>query len=248
MKKFILPVSFAVACLLPFSSCDVANSALNTANAALGGSTGQPTPLSNLDISNGLKQALEQGVSNGTARLSSVDGFFKDAAVKILMPPEAQQVAQKLTDIGMGSLVDKAVEKMNRAAEDASKSAGPIFVNAIRNMSFDDARNILMGQPNSATNFLRNATTNPLYTAFQPTIKNSLNAVGAVDAWKLVFDNYNKIPFITKVNVNLDDYVTKKAITGVFHMVEKEEANIRQNPVARATDLLQRVFKLQDNR
>jgi Protein of unknown function (DUF4197) len=193
MKKIL--VLFFV---FQFTSCDVLQQLATNA-----GGIGS-TPLSIGEIANGLKEALSNGVNNGTTRLSAVDGFFKNAAVKILLPPEAQNVAAKLNEIGLGSLTDAAVEKLNRAAEDAAKSAAPIFINAIKQMTFEDAKAILMGEKNAATNFLVRTTKSALFSAFQPTIKNSLNKVGAVTAWNSVFSKYNAIPFVTKVNPNLD--------------------------------------------
>lgn len=236
MKKILL--LFVV---FQFSSCDVLQ---QVANSTLGGSS----PLSIGEIAGGLKEALGTGVTSGTNRLSSVDGFFKNAAVKILMPPEAQGVVNTLNGIGLNSLTDLAVEKLNRAAEDAAKSAGPIFLNAIKQMTFNDAKAILMGEKNAATNFLVRTTRTSLFNAFQPTIKTSLNKVGAVDAWNNVFTRYNQIPFVQKVNVDLDQYVTNKAIDGVFKMVEEEERAIRANPAKRVSDLLRKVFAAQDGK
>jgi hypothetical protein len=234
MKKLIV-IPFV---LLLFGSCDTL---MNLAQATGAG-------LSTTDIINGLKEALTQGTNKGTATLAARDGFFRNAAVKILLPNEAQQVTRKLSEIGMGGLVDAAIEKMNRAAEDAAKSAGPIFVDAIKKMTINDAKNILMGSDNAATEYLRRTTTNNLYNAFQPTIKTSLNKVGATDAWNKVFTTYNKIPFVQQVNPNLDDHVTRKAIDGVFLMIANEEKAIRKDPVQRTTALLKKVFAEQDRK
>jgi hypothetical protein len=224
--------------LLLLPSCDMLN------QLAQNGAAG----LSTTDIINGLKEALTQGTNKGTSVLAARDGFFRNAAVKILLPPEAQQVTGKLSEIGMGGLVDAAVEKMNRAAEDAAKSAAPIFVDAIKKMTINDAKNILMGNDNAATEYLRRTTSTNLYNAFQPTIKSSLGKVGAIDAWNKVFSTYNKIPFVQQVNPNLDDHVTKKAIDGVFFMIAKEEKSIRKDPVQRTTALLKKVFAEQDRK
>lgn len=235
LKKLLL-----VVVVFQLSACDTLQQLANNAASGAGLSTGE--------IIGGLKEALTQGVNKGTGLLAMRDGFFKNMAVKILLPPEAQNVASKLTDLGMGGLVDNAVEKLNRAAEDAAIKAGPIFVDAIKKMTFNDAKNILMGADNAATSYLKGATSTALYSAFQPIIKTSLNKVGAVDAWNTVFNTYNKIPFVQKVNPNLDDHVTKKAIDGVFHMVEGEEKEIRKNPGKRATELLKKVFAQQDRK
>jgi hypothetical protein len=163
-----------------------------------------------------------------------------------LFPPEAQKVEQKLRALGFNGMVDNAVEKLNRAAEDASIGAKDIFVEAIVNMTVTDAMNILMGEKNACTNYLKKTTSAALYQKMNPVIKNSLSKVGALTAWNEVVTRYNQIPLIEKVNPNLDDHVTKKAIDGVFMMVEKEEGEIRKNPLARGTELMKKVFAKQD--
>lgn len=209
-------------------------------------STSGSSGISNEQIIAGLKQALSQGTTKGVKTLSVTDGFFKNAAVKVLFPPEAQKVEKTLRDVGAGQLVDVAVEKLNRAAEDAAVGAKDIFINAIKQMTVKDAMDILMGANNAATNYLRKTTSSKLFTSFNPVIKNSLNKVGASDAWTTVMTNYNKIPFVEKINPDLDDYVTNKAMDGVFYMIEKEERLIRKDPVKRVTETLKKVFALQD--
>ncbi|MFK7799027.1 MAG: DUF4197 domain-containing protein [Aureispira sp.] len=242
-------ISILILCLFTSFSmmrCDtlqgIVDSALST-----GGSSGG-SGLSNDQIISGLKQALTQGTSNGVKVLAVQDGFFKNAAVKVLFPPEAQKVEKTLRDVGAGQLVDVAVEKLNRAAEDAAVGAKDIFVNAIKQMTVKDAMDILMGADNAATSYLRKTTTTQLFSSFNPVIKNSLNKVGASDAWTTVMTNYNKIPFVEKVNPDLDDYVTNKAMDGVFFMIEKEERLIRKDPVKRVTEILKRVFAMQDKK
>ena len=220
---------------------DIVDSALSSGSS---GSSG----LSNEQIISGLKQALTQGTSSGVKVLAVKDGFFKNAAVKVLFPPEAQKVEKTLRDVGAGQLVDVAVEKLNRAAEDAAVGAKDIFVNAIKQMTVKDAMDILMGADNAATSYLRKTTSTQLFSSFNPVIKNSLNKVGASDAWTTVMTNYNKIPFVEKVNPDLDDYVTNKAMDGVFYMIEKEERLIRKDPVKRVTEILKKVFAMQDKK
>ncbi len=198
--------------------------------------------LGNDEIANGLKDALKIGAQKSTDRLSAVDGFFKDAAVKILMPPEAQKVEKTLRGMGMGQMVDNAILSMNRAAEDASKSAAPIFINAIKNMSITDAVGILGGPDTAATSYLKKSTTPQLIVAFKPVIDASLKKTDATKYWKDIFETYNKVPFVKKVNPNLTSYATQKAIEGIFYYVAVEEKNIRKNPAAQATDLLKKVF------
>jgi len=202
--------------------------------------------LSNLDIGNGLKQALEIGVGEGANKLSAANGFL-NSPYKILLPTEVRKVTDKLQNIpGFNLVEDKMVSLLNAAAEDAAKSAKPIFVDAIKSMTFTDATNILMGKNNAATTYLQRKTTNPLYSAFSPVIQNSLDKVNATDYWAKAMNAYNKIPFVQKVNPDLKDYVTKMAMKGMFSMVEKKEANIRTDVGARSTDLLQKVFAKQD--
>jgi len=194
------------------------------------------------DIANGLKQALTIGAQKSADRLSAVDGFFKDAAVKILMPPEAQKVEKTLRGMGMGQMVDNAILSMNRAAEDASKSAAPIFINAIKSMSIGDAVGILRGPDTAATSYLKKSTTPQLTVSFKPVIEASLKKTDATKYWKDIFETYNKVPFVKKVNPDLTSYATQKAIEGIFYYVAVEEKNIRKNPAAQATDLLKQVF------
>jgi hypothetical protein len=198
--------------------------------------------LSSDDISAGLKDALNHGIQKATQQLSAVDGFFKDAAVKILFPPEAAKMEKTLRSAGFGPQVDKAILDLNRAAEDAAKSAAPIFLDAIKNMSVSDGINILRGPDTAATGYLRKSTSVRLIAAFLPVIKSSLDKVGATNSWKTVVDAYNKIPFHSKVNSDLPAYTTDKALDGVFYYVAVEEKSIRKNPAAQADDLLKKVF------
>jgi hypothetical protein len=197
--------------------------------------------LSNDEIIGGLKEALSVGTNNGTNKLSMVDGFFKDAAIKILMPAEAQKVEQKLRSIGFGKQVDNAILSMNRAAEDAAKSAAPIFINAIKGITIQDGLGILKGGDFAATNFLKGKTTSQLTEAFRPVIESSLQKVNATKYWNTVFSTYNTFSK-EKVNTDLAAYVTEKALAGIFYQVGLEEQKIRKDPVARTTDILKKVF------
>jgi len=201
------------------------------------------TGLSTNEIADGLKETLNIGVKNGAERLSAVDGFFKDAAIKILLPDEAKSVMNTVSKIPGGQkMVDDAILSMNRAAEDAAKSAAPIFVSAIKNMSIADAWGILKGGDSAATSYLRVQTTQPLTEAFRPVIEQSLTKVNATQHWNTLFSAYNKIPFTKKVNPDLTGYVTDKALSGMFYQVAIEEQKIRKNPVAQTTNLLKKVF------
>lgn len=231
--------------------------AVNSSNAQIGkwiekgkktvqtstGGSGTGTNLSNTEIVNGLKQALEIGSNNAGNQLSVLNGYFGNQLIKILMPPEARKVESTLRSIGMGAEVDKAIMAMNRAAEDAAKKAAPIFVNAIRNISIQDGVSILKGGNGAATNFLKGRTTQELTNAFRPIIESSLAKVNATKYWSQVFTVYNRLPTTAnKINPDLTGYVTERALSGLFVTVEQEENKIRQNPAARVTDLLRKVF------
>lgn len=204
--------------------------------------------LSQAEIGNGLKEALNNGISKQVTKLTTTDGFFKNEAVKILLPEELKIVDTKLRQIGLSSIADEGLKVLNRAAEDAVKEATPIFVDAIKQMTFNDAKNILMGNNTAATTYLQNTTSNALYTKFNPVIKNSFAKVGADQVWNNIITRYNAIPLVTKVNPDLTDYTTNKAMDGVFKMIAVEEGNIRTNLNARSSDLLKKVFALQDKK
>lgn len=206
----------------------------------------QSKPISNLEISNGLKQALEKGVEREVSQLTQKNGFYENDAVKVLLPEELTQVEEGLRKIGLGSLADEGIKLMNRAAEDAVKKATPIFIDAIKNMSINDARNILLGNDRAATDFLKQSTANQLYQEFYPVVNQSFKDVGADQLWTSAIDKYNRIPFKGNVNPDLSEYVTQQALDGVFKMIAKEEVQIRNQLSSRSTDLLRRVFKLQD--
>ena len=249
MKKILLATVLALGSTTIYNNAnaqiklndlkDAANTIFNQTN----GNTINSSNLSNATIADGLKEALKIGANKAGSKLSATDGFFKDAAVKILLPPEVQQIERVMRNAGLGSVVDDAILKMNRAAESAAKSAAPIFVNAITNMSITDGINILRGGNNAATNYLQQKTTLQLTNAFRPTIESSLSKTGATKAWKKVFDTYNKIPLVSKkVNSDLTGYVTEKALQGLFAKIAVEEANIRTNPAAQVTNILKTVF------
>jgi hypothetical protein len=201
-----------------------------------------------LDISGGLKEALNNGISKQVSKLTATDGFYRNEMVKILLPDELKKVDSGLRKIGLSSLADDGLRAINRTAEDAVKEATPIFVDAIRNMSFTDAKNILMGNQNAATSYLQNSTSTALYGKFNPVIKNSFTKVGADKIWTNIITKYNSIPLIKKVNPDLTDYVTNQAMNGVFTMVAVEEKNIRTNLNSRTSALLQQVFAMQDGK
>jgi hypothetical protein len=199
--------------------------------------------LTNEEVVAGLKEALSVGARNSSDKLSAVDGFFANAVIKVLMPEEAKKVESTLRNVGLGNMVDKAILSMNRAAEEASKSAAPIFVDAIKSMSIQDAFGILRGSDSAATVYLKGKTTASLTNAFRPVIESALQKTNATRYWKDVFETYNKLPTtFNKVNPDLSAYVTDKALTGLFWQVALEEQKIRKDPAARVTDILKKVF------
>ncbi len=204
--------------------------------------------VNDFDISNGLKEALNNGISKQVTKLTAADGFFGNELVKIVLPQELRKVDKTLRDIGLTSLADQGLRMLNRAAEDAVKEAVPIFVDAVKQMSFADAKNILMGADNSATNYLQTTTSTTLYAKFSPVVQSSLGKVGADKVWQEIITKYNQVPFVDKVNPNLVDYVTNQAMDGVFTMIALEEKDIRTQTAARTSDLLKKVFALQDRK
>lgn len=236
MKAYIIALVLLFSISLP--SCDTLQQAANDY-------LNEPTLA---EISQGLKQALEFGISEGSKVLSQRDGYYK-SVYKILLPEEARVVTERLKVIpGFSNLEEVILEKLNRAAEDAAKSAAPIFIDAIQAMTFDDAMNILMGPDDAATQYLHQKTFTPLYNEFQPVIVTSLNKFNAIEYWADAVNAYNKIPFVEKVNPNLDQYVTEKALEGLFAMVAKKELGIRNDISQRTTDLLKKVFAKQDRK
>ena len=203
--------------------------------------------LSESEIASGLREALIQGISKGSDQASKPDGYYRNPQLKIPFPPEVQKVEKTLRDIGLGSEVDRFVRQLNRGAERAAVQAKPIFINAIRSLTIQDAFSILNGDRNAATNYLRRTTSASLKSSFLPIISNSLDEVNATRYYGDIVTRYNKIPLVKKVNPDLDEYATDRAIDGLFILVAREEANIRANPVARTTELLQRVFGSLDN-
>jgi hypothetical protein len=203
-------------------------------------------PLTSEEVAEGLKEALIQGISNGSDLASRTDGYFKNPQIKIPFPPDVKKVEDKLRQIGLGSEVDKFVMTLNRGAEDAAKEAKPIFVSAIRSMTISDAWGILKGKEDAATQYLKRTTSAQLRDKFKPVIQQSLNKVHATKYYGDIVNTYNKIPLVEDVNPELDDYATGMAIDGLFTLIAKEEKNIREDPVARTTALLKKLFGSQN--
>ncbi|MGC1243551.1 MAG: DUF4197 domain-containing protein [Chryseosolibacter sp.] len=235
MKKIFL------ICTIILGACTSAqiNQTLGDVNKTLGGSN---APLTTAEVAQGLKEALIKGISNGSDLVSQLDGYFKNPEIKIPFPPEVKKVEDRLRQLGLGSEVDKFVVTLNRGAEDAAKEAKPIFIEAIRAMTIEDAWSILRGGDDAATQYLKRTTSGLLKEKFKPVIQNSLNKVNATRYYGDIVNRYNQVPFVQKVNPDLDDYATDKAIEGLFIMIAREEKNIRENPVARTTEILKRVF------
>lgn len=244
---FFLPILFLC------TSCDALNNLpITTTSSSSGGGA-----LTNAQIGGGLKDALKQGITNGVKELIKTDGYFRNEAIKILLPEEVQKVQNIITQYvpGGNRLIEDAILKMNRAAEDAANEATPIFVNAITSMSFDDAKNILFGPENAATTYLKGKTYSSLTSAYSPRINASLEKVGAVQAWTALITPYNKfansaagrlVKDAQPVNPDLGAYVTEKALNGVFFKVTEEEKKVRENVGSRSTKLMQDVFGFLD--
>ncbi|MEO9476116.1 MAG: DUF4197 domain-containing protein [Cyclobacteriaceae bacterium] len=202
--------------------------------------------LTSEQVAQGLKQALEKGISEGSEEASKVNGYLGNPSIKIPFPPEVQKVESKLRQIGLGGQVDKFVETLNRGAEEAAKDAKPIFVAAIKGMTIQDAWNILKGEDNAATMYLQKTTSDELRAKFSPVIKSALDQTNATKYYSDIINTYNKIPLLEDVNADLQGYATDKALEGLFYLIAQEEQKIREDPVARTTDLLKKVFKEQD--
>lgn len=239
MKKTLLLIP-ALFFFITLSSFDTVNSSVPADKTAA------VIDPSLLDIGGGLKDALLQGTSKSADQLSAVNGFFGNAAVKILFPPQAKKAEQVLRDIGLNKLCDNVILSMNRAAEDAAKQAKPIFIDAIKHMTLTDVSNILLGSQDAATQYFKRTTTTQLIVTFKPIVQVSLNKVGATKYYGDAAKEYNKVPFVKKMDPDMNDYVTQKAIDGLFYEIALEELNIRKNIGARSTPLLQKVFAFAD--
>lgn len=230
---------FAIASIILISSCAELQQVIDELPE-------NSTGITNADIAEGLRQALDKGIDEQVSKLALKDGYYKNDLVKILLPEELQKVDKTLRDIGLGNLADEGLKVLNRAAEDAVSEATPIFIDAVRGITFDDAKNILLGNDRAATSYLENRTQMSLYNKFHPVINNSFNKVGADQIWKNLITQYNAIPFTKDVNPDLTDYVTSEALKGVYKMIAVEEKEIRTELSSRTTDLLRKVFALQD--
>jgi hypothetical protein len=240
MKKAILILGVNILLASSMSAQGLGGFLNKAENAVKGGNAGGITQS---DAAGAIKEALVNGIKTGVNKVSATDGYFGNPDIKIPIPNEAKSVESALRDMGQGALIDKAILQINRSAEQAAPQATQIFVNAIGQMNINDALSIVNNQQqDAATQFLKRTTTDQLVAAFKPTIKKVLDDTKTTDVWRDVMNVYNKIPFVSKVNTDLPDYVTHKALDGLFYMIAKEEAKIRQNPAAQASDLIKKVF------
>lgn len=242
MKRNLIPI-FALGSIVIFTSCDELKQAANTISIST--STPAKPQLTNDEVVSGLKEALQLGIKNSVNLTSVTDGFLKNADIRLPFPADAMKVKQKALEWGLTSQVEKFETTLNRAAEEATKEALPIFANAITNMSLQDGFAILNGGNGAATKFLKDNTTSQLVTAFSPKVQEAISKVKLTDYWNPIVNKYNsamKISGGDKINPDLNAYVTEMAIKGLFQMVEKEENKIRLDPMARVTDLLAKVF------
>lgn len=245
MKKYVLP---AIALVISINACtsQTLNKAIKTTKSATdvlkNKTSGGDAPLSNEEVINGLKEALTVGTNNSTGLASKVDGYYKNPALFIPFPPEAQKVKDYAAKAGMSAQVDKFEMTLNRAAEEAAKDAAPVFVSAVKGMSVGDGFTILKGADNAATQYLKDKTTAELTQKFTPIVQAAIDKVELTKYWNPLVTNYNKIPLVQKQNPDLTAYVTGKAMEGLFKLIADEELKIRKNPAARVTDILKKVF------
>ena len=198
--------------------------------------------LSESNIIQGLKEALQIGTDNAVKLVAQKDGYLNNPKIRIPLPDQVQSVNKALRAVGYGQKVDEFEMSMNRAAEEAAPEAKSVFLDAIKAMSFTDAKKILNGQNNEATFYFKDKTSEQLHEAFKPIVSKSMSNVGATSRFKDMNAKLSAIPFVSTLSFDLDKYVTDKALDGLFLMVEEEERKIRQDPAARVTDLLKEVF------
>lgn len=235
-------------CILLLTSGMYSCSELNTVIENIPSIETDGSEPSSIEINRGLKAALEKGVLQGVSELAKSGGYLNEELYKIYFPKSAQKVEKTLRDIGFDKELERLVVSLNKAAENAVTEAKPIFVDAIKNMTFEDARKILFGSDTAATSYLKSKTATELQLRFEPHISESLDQVNATKYWTEIMTQYNKIPFVDKVETDLSSYVTKRAINGLFLKIAKEEKLIRENPQARTTELLRKVFSYAGNK
>jgi hypothetical protein len=238
MKATLLILSLAL--LIPMVSCSQID--FNKIGKTIDKTVHTQKPLTNDEIIAGLKEALNVGSNNASSSASKVDGYFRNPIIKIPFPPQAQQMESSLRSIGMNKQVDDFILTINRAAEEAAKQAAPIFVDAVKKMTITDGLQILKGNDSAATSYLRKTTSSQLHDSFKPVIKSATQKVDVTKYWSPLVNAYDKVPFVTKVNPDLEEYITQRALAGLFYLVSQEEGKIRKDPAARVTDILKKVF------
>ncbi|HEX8517718.1 MAG TPA: DUF4197 domain-containing protein [Bacteroidia bacterium] len=245
MKKLLFSSAIALITITSCTSQDLnklGKTATDAANTVLNSGKTGSAPLSNEEVIRGLKEALTVGTNNSTAFASKLDGYYKNPALFIPFPPEAQKVKDYATRIGLNAQVEKFEMTLNRAAEEAAKEAAPVFINAVKGMSVTDGFAILKGADNAATEFLREKTTAELIVKFKPIVQAAIDKVELTKYWNPIITNYNKVPLVQKQNPDLTAYVTERALAGLFKLIGDEELKIRKDPMARVSDILKRVF------
>ncbi|MEO8150728.1 MAG: DUF4197 domain-containing protein [Bacteroidia bacterium] len=240
--KIFIPVLAITLSALHASAQVKLNDVVNTVTHGSTTNSNLGKGLSNDKIIEGLKEALSVGSKNAGASASKLDGFYKNPLIKIPFPKEVKDVEKMARQFGMSKQADKFIQSLNRAAEDAAKKAAPVFLDAITHMTINDGLTILQRGDNAATGYLKNSTTPKLTTEFSPIVKQSLSKTHVTQYWNDVAKVYNKVPFAKKMNPKLEEYVTQKAIEGLFILVGQEEAKIRKDPAAQVTNILQQVF------
>jgi hypothetical protein len=249
MKKHITYLLFFFSFSITLSNCssqiNLNKLSKKVKDQVLNSSETSSNPLSNDEVIAGLKEALTLGINNGSGKASKLDGFLKNEKIRLPFPADAQKVKDKAIQLGLNKKVEEFETTLNRAAEEAAKEAAPIFISAIKEMSIGDGFEILKGQDNAATNYLKNKTTDKLVTAFSPKVENAIKKVNLTKYWEPLTTAYNSASFLTgneDINTDLNSYITQKAIDGLFKLVAEEELKIRKDPVARVTDVLKKVF------
>ena len=243
MKKILLILSVSMALTSSLSAQNFGGFMDKAKGAVSSVTNGNASGITQGDAASAIKEALSNGIKTGVNKVSAADGYFGNPDIKIPMPSEANVVEEGLRSIGQGQLVDKAILQINRSAEQAAPQATQIFLNSISQMNINDALSIVNNQQqDAATQYLKRTTTDQLVAAFKPTIKKVLDETKTTAVWSEVMNVYNRIPFVSPVNTDLPDYVTHKALDGLFFMIAKEEAKIRKDPAGQASEIIKKVF------
>ncbi len=243
MKTLLLTLAVYFSIVSLYAQKIGTTSGNNTSNTTSNSGSGLLSNITNDEAGTAIKEVLSKGVTNAVNVVGVKDGYFKNNLIKIPFPKEAEIVESTLRRVGAGKMADRVIESLNRAAEDAAQAAKPILVNSIKQLTVTDAMNIVTGsQQDAATQFLKRTTSEQLVSAFKPSIKKSLDRTLATKYWKEATSRYNRVPMVRKVNTDLADYTTRKALDGLFIMIAKEEGKIRQDPKAFGSNIVDKVF------